>query len=394
MTQLHRLMAAHVETGNVPGLVMLVADGDDAEIDVIGTPAFDDPTPLSRDAIFRIASITKPITAAATMSMVDDGTLRLDQPVDDLLPELANRRVLRRIDAELDDTVAAERSITVEDLLTLRLGFGTVMAAPGEHPIQRAEDDLALRSIGGPPWPPTHHDPDSWMAALGSLPLMHQPGERWLYNTGAQVLGVLIARAAATDLPTVVQERVLDPLGMVDTAFTVPAEKLERLTTYYSSDEETGATFVVDEPTASWWGTPTSFPDASGWLTSSIDDLWRFSSMLRAGGTLAGERVLSPAAVARMLTDHLTASQRAGSEPILGPHEGWGLGIATAAAGSGPGPMPRGYGWDGGSGTSWRTDPTSGRTGILLTQRALTSPSAAAVFDDFWAGVNASEDGR
>jgi CubicO group peptidase (beta-lactamase class C family) len=129
------------------------------------------------------------------MSLIDDGILDLDQSIDDLVPELANRRVLRSLDAELDDTVPAERPITVEDLLSSRFGFGTVMAPPDTLPIQRAEAELELHSIGGPPWPPGGHDVDSWIAALGSLPLMYQPGAQWLYNTAAQVLGVLLARA-------------------------------------------------------------------------------------------------------------------------------------------------------------------------------------------------------
>jgi CubicO group peptidase (beta-lactamase class C family) len=123
------------------------------------------------------------------LSLVEDGTLRLDQPVEDLLPELVQRRVLRAIDAALDDTVAAVRPITVEDLLSYRLGFGTVVAPPDSYPIQRAEAELRLQSIGGPPWPPVAYDSDGWMAALGSPPLMYQPGEQWLYNTSGQVLG-------------------------------------------------------------------------------------------------------------------------------------------------------------------------------------------------------------
>jgi CubicO group peptidase (beta-lactamase class C family) len=117
------------------------------------------------------------------MSLVEEGVLRLERSVEDLLPELAHRRVLRAIDGALDDTVAADRPITLEDLLSYRFGFGSVMAPPDSYPIQRAEAALGLRSIGGPPWPPVAYDVDGWMAALGSLPLMYQPGERWLYNS-------------------------------------------------------------------------------------------------------------------------------------------------------------------------------------------------------------------
>jgi CubicO group peptidase (beta-lactamase class C family) len=387
---LHDSMAAHVAAGRLPGLITLVAHGDELHVDTIGAPSFGNDAQLQRDAIFRIASLTKPITAAATLSLVDEGLLRLEQPVDELLPELANRRVLRTLDAELDDTVPAHREITVEDLLSFRLGFGSVMAPPGSYPIQRAEAALGLRSIGGPPWPPGAHDPDTWMAALGSLPLMYQPGERWLYNTSAQVLGVLLARAGGRDLESVLRERIFDPLGMADTAFTVPAEHPDRLTTAYRPDPETGQLEVLDEPADSWWASPTSFPDASGWLVSTVDDYWSFVSMLLAGGAGPGGPVLAPETVALMTTDRLTPDQRRASALVLGEHGGWGLGLAVPAAGAGPQVLPCGIGWTGGTGTAWRSSDRSGVTGILFGQRGLTSPVPEPLAVDFWAGVNAA----
>jgi CubicO group peptidase (beta-lactamase class C family) len=389
MTDLHKMMTGHVEAGEMPGLVTLVARGEKVHIDVIGTPSFADPTPLSRSAIFRIASLTKPIAAAAAMSLVEEGVLRLDQSVEDLLPELAHRRVLRTIDSKLDDTVPAERAITLEDLLSFRFGFGSIMAPPGTFPIQRAEAEAGLQSIGGPPWPPRAHDVDSFMAALGSMPLMYQPGERWLYNTSAQVLGVLLARAAGTDLESVLRERILEPLGMSDTGFTVPAAELGRLTTAYVPDPVTGAAVVLDDPADSWWRTPPAFPDAGGWLVSTIDDYWSFVSMLLAGGTLRGRRILSPESVALMTTDRLSRDDREASRIFLGEHGGWGFGMGVPAAGS-TAPLPCGIGWEGGIGTTWRTNPSSGVTGILLTQRQVTSPAPTPVVLDFWAGVNAA----
>ncbi len=387
---LHDSMAAHVAAGSLPGLVSLVARGDDVHIDTVDPPSFPDETPLARDAIFRIASLTKPITAAATMSLVEEGLLRLEDPIDDLVPELSGRRVLRAIDAALDDTVPANRPITLEDLLSSRFGFGSVMAPPGTYAIQRAEDELALQSIGGPPWPPVAHDVDSWIGALGSLPLMAQPGEQWLYNSSAQVLGVLLARACGRDLESVLRERIFEPLGMNDTGFTVPSEQLSRLTTAYRPDPETGELSVLDDPAHSWWSTPPTFPDASGWLVSTIDDYWSFVSMLLAGGTGPGARILSPATVALMTTDRLTSSQRTAAALFLGEHGGWGLGLAVPATGSSDQPLPWGIGWDGGTGTTWRSHPESGVTGILFTQRAATSPEPPPLMEDFWAGINAA----
>jgi CubicO group peptidase (beta-lactamase class C family) len=390
LARLHDSMAAHVAAGRLPGLVTLVACGDDVHIDTIGTPSFVDDAPLARDAIFRIASLTKPITAVATMSLVEEGLLRLEEPIDELVPELADRRVLRAIDAELGDTVPANRRITLEDLLSYRFGFGSVMAPPDSYPIQRAEAELGLQSIDGPPWPPVAHDVDGWIGTLGSLPLMSQPGEQWLYNTSGQVLGVLLARASGQDLESVVRERIFEPLGMTDTGFTVPTEKRNRLTTFYRLDPETDGLSVLDDPTHSWWSTPPSFPDAGGWLVSTIDDYWSFVSMLLAGGTRQGARILSPATVTLMTTDRLTPSQRDASALFLGEHGGWGLGLAVPATGSSDQPLPSGIGWDGGTGTTWRSNPRSGVTGIMFTQRQATSPAPPPVIEDFWNGVNAA----
>jgi CubicO group peptidase (beta-lactamase class C family) len=178
LDRLHDRLAAQVERRTVSGLVALVARGADVHVEVLGTPAVDDPAPLRRDAIFRIASLTKPIAAAGAMALVDDGVLTLDDPVERYLPELADRRVLRRLEGPLDDTVPAERSITVEDLLTFRLGFGSIMAPPGTYPIQSAEEELGLRTLG-PPWPPPPLTSDEWIARFATLPLLHQPGAGW-----------------------------------------------------------------------------------------------------------------------------------------------------------------------------------------------------------------------
>lgn len=390
LERLRESMTAHVEAGEVPGVITLVASGDDVHVDVVGSSSFDEDTPLARDAIFRIASLTKPVTAVATMSLVEEGRLRLDDPIDDLMPELAHRRVLRSIDAELDDTVPAHRSITVGDLLTFRFGIGSLMAPPGSYPIQRAEDDLVLRSIGGPPWPPVDYDVDGWIAALGSLPLMYQPGERWLYNTSAQVLGVLLTRACGQGLESVFRERVFDPLGMTDTGFAVRADQLSRLTTFYRADEHAGELAIADDPAHSWWSAPPSFPDASGWLVSTIDDYWSFVSMLTAAGTRNGARILSPETVKRMGTDQLTTAQHEAAGIFLGAHESWGLGLAVPASGSPDQPHPFGIGWDGGTGTTWRSNLRNGTTGIFFMQCEARSPEPPSVIQDFWGGVNAA----
>src|SRR5438093_269720 len=244
LARMHDVMAGYVERGEVPGIVTAVSRRGDAHVDAIGTKAVGGGAPVARDTIFRIASMTKPIIAVATLILVEECVLRLDEPVDRLLPELAGRRVLRALDAALDDTAPAQRPITVRDLLTFRMGFGIVMAPPGTYPIQKAMSELLLGQ--GPPSPSTPPAPDEWIRRLGTLPLMHQPGERWMYNTGSDVLGVLIARASGEALETFLRERLFEPLGMKDTGFSVPATKLDRLATSYGTDFETGALELYD----------------------------------------------------------------------------------------------------------------------------------------------------
>ena len=382
VTALHELLARHVDRADLPGLVALAASGDDVHVEAIGHKAFGDTEPIGRDAIFRIASITKPIAGVAAMLLVDDTAMTLNDAVARWIPELAEPRVLRTIDSDLEDTAPAERPITVEDVLSFRLGFGSIMT-PDTYPIQRAERELGLKTLR-PPWPPPDLTSDEWMARFASLPLMHQPGAGWRYNTGATVAGVLIERVAGAPLGDVLAERVFEPLGMVDTGFFVPQAKRGRFTTFYAPDIDTGELRVLDQPDG-WWATAPKLPDASGSLVSTVDDLWAFPSMLAADG---GD-LLSPESVRLMLGDRMTAGDRAANRVFVGDHSGWGLMMAVPAADGSTG-IPGGFGWEGGSGTTWRTDPAAGLTGILLTQRMVTSPEPIAIMTDFWTAAYAA----
>jgi len=325
------------------------------------------------------------------MALVDDGALSLHDSVETYLPELADRRVLRRLDGPLDDTVPAKRSITVEDLLTFRLGFGSIMAPPGTYPIQLSEAELGLMTLG-PPWPPPPLTSDEWIARFATLPLLHQPGAEWRYNTSAQVLGVLLERATDQPLEAFLRSRMLEPLGMVDTSFSVPADKQYRFTTAYAPDEATGELCLLDPPVSGWWNEPTMMANAAGMLVSTLDDFWAFVSMLLAGGVHDGRQVLSPEAVAMMTRDHLTAEQRAAAKLFLGGHGGWGYGMAAPGPIAGEPPVPWGIGWTGGTGTLGWSDTVRGLTGILLTQRAMTSPQPLPLFTVFWNAAYAAID--
>jgi CubicO group peptidase (beta-lactamase class C family) len=384
LDRMHDVLAAHVEHGGVPGLVTLISRRGEVHVDAIGMKAVGGKDPMRRDTIFRIASISKPITAAATMILVEECKLRLDEPVDRLLPELANRKVLKRLDGPLDDTVPANRPITVRDLLTFRMGLGIIMAPPDTFPIQKAAAELEIVGMG-PPKPSLPHTPDEWLRRLAKLPLVHQSGERWMYNLGSYVLSVLIARASGQRLETFLRERIFEPLGMKDTSFSVPAGKLDRLATFYMVNRATGALVLDDGVENSNWGRPPAFPDGGGGLVSTVDDFLAFSQMLLNKGKYGRERILSRPSVETMTTDHLTAEQKAASPfPGLWDNRGWGFGVCVVTHRDGIAATPGQYGWNGGFGTSWSNDPAEEMIGIIMSQRAFTSPIPPDFILDFW----------
>ncbi len=238
----------------------------------------------------------------------------------------------------------------------------------------------------GPPLPQEQPAPDEWIRRLGTLPLMYQPGERWLYDTPSDVLGVLIARASGQPLETFLRERIFDPLGMSDTAFHVPPEKLARLATSYSPNFKTGALEVYDPAAAGQWSRPPAFPAGAGGLVSTVDDYLAFGRMLLNKGKHGNLRILSRPSVETMTTDQLTPAQKAVSGLVPGYFEshGWGLGVSVVTRRENAwGPVGR-FGWDGGLGTSWYSDPHEDLVGILMTQRTWTSPIPPNVCQDFW----------
>jgi len=364
-------MSAWVERGDLPGLAMLVALKGEPRVDVIGEMA-PGGAPMQRDTLFRITSMTKPIAAVAALILVDDGRLSLDAPIDRLLPELAARRVLRQIDGPLDDTVPAERPISLRDLLTFRPGLGIDLELSQDAPILReiAEQDI----LGfGPPRPAYAVPPDEWLRRLGTLPLMAQPGRRWLYNTGSCILGVLIERAADQPLEDFMRERIFEPLGMRDTGFSVPPDSLHRLPPALMSSPDS-LLEQIDGVADSVWAAPPTFPDAAAGLISTIDDYFAFGQMLLDGGKYGTIRIVPERLVAEMRTNQITAEQKRGSEFLLGPDDGWGLGVRITGMR---------FGWDGGYGTTWGSDPRTGTVAILLTQCA----GRFDILTDFWTAI-------
>ncbi|MFC7384280.1 serine hydrolase domain-containing protein [Sphaerisporangium rhizosphaerae] len=391
LRRLREVLERHVDSGKIPGLVALVGRGDETHVEAIGTMRHDGGAPMRRDTIFRMASTSKPVTVAATMVLLDECRLRLDDVVDPWLPELADRRVLKQLDGPLDDTVPARRPITVRDLLTSTFGLGMDMTSLGT-PIMGAVFEKGLT----PDLPTPMPEPDEWMRRLGELPLMHQPGERWQYHISNDLLGVLVARVTGRSFETFLRERVFGPLGMKDTGFHVPDDQIDRMPTLYAPDPRSGEFTVWDEAKGGRWSLPPAFQGGGGGLVSTADDYHAYFRMLLDHGMHGGERILSRPAVELMTTNRLTPEQQAVRSAMAtenvhlsfgqGQHGGWGFGMAVRTYRGDYAPIGQ-FGWDGGSGTSTYADPRNRLTGILLTQVGMSVPDSARLIHDFWTTV-------
>jgi CubicO group peptidase (beta-lactamase class C family) len=380
LTRVRELLQRQVDSGFVPGAMAVLARHGEVHIEATGNLAFEGDgsgTPMAGDTICRLGSMTKPIVAACAMTLVEDCTLRLDDPVDDLLPELADMTVLADPDGPLDDTVPANRPITLRDLLANTLGTGMVPAEPGTVPIADALDALGRRPQ------------DEWMRRLGTLPLVHQPGERWMYDTAANVTGVLIVRATGMSFGDALRERICEPLGMTDTAFSLGGASLDRLATAYERDNAATGEPVVDDGPDGYWSRPPAFESGGGGLVSTADDYLAFASALLAGGTYNGERVLSRPSVTLMTSDQLTPAQKAvsGFWPGYFDSIGWGFGMSVRTRRTHLGPSVGSYGWPGFYGTAWYNDPAEDLIAIFMIQRAHAGDQRLPMWHDFWTAV-------
>jgi len=380
---MHNTLLRHVELGRLPGLVAAISRRRVEHVDAIGSLDFGGTAPMRRDTIFRLASVTKPITAVAAMILVEECKLRLDDSVEEYLPELAHRKVLRTIDSQLADTVPAKRPITLRDLLTFRSGYGEVAFLSPTCPLQKAlvEARLPLSALTFP------GTADEFMQCLGRLPLAHQPGERWLYHMSAEILGVLIARASGTSLSAFMRERIFEPLGMKDTGFTVSKTQLSRVATCYQTDFSTGEVTVLEEAPNELLARPCTFESGAGdQFVSTADDLLAFGRMMLNEGAYGKERILSRPSVELMTTDQLTPEQKAASPFFenFWDARGWGLGVSIVTRRDDVAGVPGRFGWDGAFSTSLYVDPQEEMVGVLMAQcrpGALRLPSLVL---DFW----------
>ncbi len=364
-----------IDAGDLAGAVTLVwCKGKVAQVAAQGMADLEAARPMRRDTLFRIASMTKPVTSVAALMLMQEGKLALDDPITRWAPEFADMRVLKSATGPLDETYAAARDITIDDLLTHRAGlaYGFTSMGPIAHAHEAALGDVLNASLS----------PDAWMKALGALPLSYPPGERFHYSHATDVLGFIVGRIAGMDFRSFLMERVFAPLGMSDTDFYIPPEKRDRAAVVYRQDDDTGALSPV---AFARHDSPPAFCGGGGGLVSTADDYLKFARMLLNGGELEGTRLLAADTVALLRANRLTEAQRAipfmGLPFWLGQGFGFGLSVITDAeknAWMGAG-TEGAFGWPGAFGTWWQADPAEDLVILYLIQNSMPlGPEAAA----------------
>ena len=358
------MMKGVVDAGDLSGMVTLVwRDGEEVQINIVGQRDIENKKPMTRDTLFRIASMTKPITSVAALMLMEEGKIRLDDPITKWLPEFADMKVLKDPKGPLHETYPAPRIITVEDLMTHRSGFAYAFTSSG--PIGKAHEDVLGQPLDN------NKTPDQWLAALATLPLTYPPGQQLHYSHSTEVLGFLIGRVTGTTYRDFIMERILSPLGMKDTDFYVPKDKRDRAAVVYQQDQETGTLKPVPFPQ---YDSPPAYTAGGGGLISTLDDYLLFARMLLNKGELNGRRYIARETFELMTTNHLTEDQR--QIPFLGMPMwsglGFGLGLSVVmdpvkhewmGAGS-----QGSFGWPGAFGTWWQADPRKNMILIFLIQ--------------------------
>ncbi|MFM0250150.1 serine hydrolase domain-containing protein [Paraburkholderia sediminicola] len=377
LTALTHAVQGYVERGEVAGVVSLVwRRGEIGYFEPLGLRDEAAQLPMERDTLFRIASMTKPVTSAAILMLIEEDRLALDTPVSSWLPELAAPSVLRDPTGPLDETELLRAPITVLDLLTHRAGYAYHFTATG--PLAEAY----TAAFNGTE---ARGDASAWLGRMAGLPLMFQPGSRWHYGIATDILGVLIERVSGMRLGDFFRTRIFEPLGMRDTVFWVPDAQLARLATAYGVEPGTQRRVVEDHPSASRWANPGRFQSGGGGLVSTAQDYLQFAQLLLGRGRVGSIRLLSHRSVDLMRSNFLTRDQR--RVPAFGQvmWAGQGFGLGLSVVDDPAQQLPFGYrsmgsfGWPGAYGTSWFADPVENLIGIMLIQRRAGEPFPMSV---------------
>jgi CubicO group peptidase (beta-lactamase class C family) len=366
LAQIRPALQGVIDSGVLSGAVTLLwRNGKIADVTTVGRRDIAADLPMTRDTLFRIASMTKPITSVAALMLIEEGKLRLDDPITKWMPEFKDMRVLKDAEGPVEDTYPAPRDITVDDLMTHRGGFayGFTSMGPIAFAYQKALGDVLNSEL----------DPDGWLKALSTLPLSYAPGDRLHYSHSTDVLGFLIGRIEGKPFREVLFDKIFKPLGMVDTDFYIPPEKRDRAAVVYRLEEDMSLTAVPFKR----HDTPPAYCGGGGGLVSTADDYLKFARMMLGRGEVDGVRLLNPETVDLMVANRLTDAQR--EIPFLGmpfwAGQGFGLGVSVVVdqekqAWMGPGTNGA-FGWPGAFGTWWRADPAENLIMIYLVQNSM-----------------------
>jgi len=366
--QLQEVLQKPVDNGELAGAAAAVWRDGAIQTAFAGWRDIESQLPIERDTIFRIASMTKPITSVAALMLVDEGRIALSDPISEYAPEFSQMRVLRSPDGPLEETDDGARPITVEDLLTHRSGltYGNFHRGP----IARAYREALGGDID------SDVAPDDWIRRLAKLPLIGQPGSAMYYGRSTDLLGLLIARIEGTSLGAFLERRIFGPLGMKDTGFFVPQQKRDRRASAYGFDDQGrlikriawGGVVVPERPQ------DTAYESGGQGLWSTIDDYLRFARLFLGDGAVDGVRLLRPETVSMMMSNQLTDAQRENSR-LLGRKPfavgcGFGLGVSVVLETDKADLMRRGsvgtVSWPGAFGGWWQADPNERSVFIFL----------------------------
>ncbi len=372
-------VAQLTQEGDIPGATWALVRGvgDERHVHVESLGAYAD------DSIFRVASLTKPVVGVLAAALVDDGVLGLDDPVARWVPELADRQVLRAPDADLDNVVPPSRPLTVSDVLAMGAGLGWGPALEGT-PLQRAQVDQRLEST----WQPCSLAPEEWVRRLAAVPMAHQPGEGWLYQMSYDLLTVVLERASGTALDELLASRLLGPLGMTETGWSVGPDQLDRVPAQYFPNRAGERVEVAPVADPSLLELPVFRSSATG-LLSTAADLARFVELLLDEGDAPGGRVLPASTVQHLSQDRLSSGARPMAQADLGPALGWGHGVAVDLEPQFPGSHAGRFGWHGGTGASLWVDPTAKIGAVILTQHGMGGTNGADYVESFFSAVHA-----